>query len=338
MKAKQYSPSLTLSTLILFFISVCYGCSSLSGNTPSSSVKNGDKRVAITMDDLPLNIASSVTNKEMAAITNKILSHIKEYNVPVVAFVNEDGLIVNDSLDVERVSILNRWLDAGVELGNHTYSHKSLNKTSASEYKDDIVRGEETIKKLLANHGLKLRYFRHPYLHTGKDIQTRDEIIRFLEGRGQKVAPVTFDNSEWVFAKAYDIAYAANNKAQMDEIAKAYIPYMKSKQHFFEKNTDELFGRRINHIQLIHANRLNSDCLPALLKMMKEDGYSFITLEEALKDSAYLSDDRFIDSCCGISWLHRWALTQGKKGNDKFFKGEPLVPAEILKIAGLEHE
>ncbi|MBF0299123.1 MAG: hypothetical protein HQK51_10415, partial [Oligoflexia bacterium] len=54
-------------------------------------------------------------------------SHIKEYNVPVVAFVNEDGLIVNDSLDVERISILNRWLDAGVDKLKSDLSNETLN-------------------------------------------------------------------------------------------------------------------------------------------------------------------------------------------------------------------
>ncbi|MBF0315308.1 MAG: polysaccharide deacetylase family protein [Oligoflexia bacterium] len=331
MKTKLQHPIISAIILLGLFVHVCIGCSFFS----SSSVQSEEKRVAITIDDLPLNIAESVNNREMGAITDKILFHIKNHNVPVVGFVNEKGLVVNGSIDAERVGILNKWLDAGVELGNHTYSHKSLHTTPIDEYKKDIVDGESTVVKLLVNHGMKLRYFRHPYLHTGKELQTRDEIVRFLASRGQSVAPVTFDNSEWVFAKAYDNAYAANDKFQMEEIAKSYIVYMRSKQHFFEQQVGELFGRNIRHILVIHANRLNSEYLPELFKMMKDDGYSFITLDEALRDRAYQSANEYAGGG-GITWIHHWAITVGK--GREFFKGEPLVPARYLKIAGVEHE
>ena len=33
----------------------------------------------------------------------------------------------------------------------------------------------------------------------------------------------------------------------------------------------------------------------------------------------------------GITWLHRWALTEGKRGT--FFAGEPIVPDWIEKAA-----
>jgi hypothetical protein len=42
---------------------------------------------------------------------------------------------------------------------------------------------------LLAAHNMKLRYFRHPYLDTGRDLQTRRQAEAFLVARGYHIAP-----------------------------------------------------------------------------------------------------------------------------------------------------
>ena len=64
----------------------------------------------------------------------------------------------------------------------------------------------------------------------------------------------------------------------------------------------------------------------ALAGMLKQRGYSFVTLDRALQDPAYRKRDEYYGAG-GISWLHRWALTEGKRG--AFFAGEPVVPAWI---------
>jgi len=59
--------------------------------------------------------------------------------------------------------------------------------------------------------------------------------------------------------------------------------------------------------------------------------YKFINLQEALNDNVYKTEiTRFGN--WGISWLDRWALSMGKKGD--FFKDEPSVPDYILKMSG----
>jgi len=72
------------------------------------------------------------------------------------------------------------------------------------------------------------------------------------------------------------------------------------------------------------------DYLDNLLSMFARNGYKFITIEEALTDDAYSSRDEFY-SKAGISWLHRWAKTQGKKKD--FFTGEPELEDYITEFA-----
>ncbi|MBP6672091.1 MAG: polysaccharide deacetylase family protein [Bacteroidetes bacterium] len=300
-----------------------------------STSQRSSKLVAVTMDDLPLNIASKVNNTELRRVTVKLLGEITRAGAPVTAFVNEDKLVVNGRREDERAGILKLWLDANIDLGNHTFAHKSQNQVPVAEAKEDILKGERTIKELLAAKGKRPRYFRHPFLQTGRDSITRATLTSFLDSIGYTIAPVTIDNAEWIFSSAYDKAIVQNDSVKMESVAKEYILYMRSKVLFYEWMSDTLFGRQITQILLIHANRLNSDHYGTLLSMLKTEGYAFCTVEAALKDNAYRSRDTFYGGG-GISWLDRWALTRGFRG--KFFANDPHVPQSIMDYAGVKYE
>jgi peptidoglycan/xylan/chitin deacetylase (PgdA/CDA1 family) len=297
--------------------------------------KTADKTIAVTIDDLPLNIASRVSNAEMRTIVERLLEKIKQEKTPVNAFVNESKLEINGMRDPERVAILKLWLDAGVDLGNHTYAHKSQNQVPVSEAKEDIIKGERTIKELLAAQNKKPKYFRHPFLHTGRDSTIRTSINQFLDSLGYTIAPVTVDNAEWIFSSAFDKAYVKNDSALMRSVSEQYLSYMRSELKYFEWISDTLFGRPIRQILLIHSNRINSFYYSALCAMFRSEGYSFITVEEALNDEAYRSRNTFYGGG-GISWLERWALTRGYKG--AFFSGDPKAPQNIMDLAGVKYE
>ncbi|HYU97667.1 MAG TPA: polysaccharide deacetylase family protein [Pyrinomonadaceae bacterium] len=300
----------------------------------SSAQTKQQKYVAITFDDLP--VASTVqTDEGWAEITSKLLTTMTRNKIPVVGFVNEDQLYRDNKLDPNRVALLRQWLDAGLELGNHTFSHKSLHSIPLAEYESDVLRGEEVLRQLTAAKHAKLRYFRHPFLHTGRSLEVRQEFESFLHTHGYTIAPVTIDNSEWIFARAYDNARDANDRAATAQIAEAYVPYMESKFAHFESLSEKLFGRNIKQVLLLHANSINADHFGELVAMLKRRGYKFITLAEALTDSAYQSPDTTTGPW-GISWIDRWALT--RKMPDDFFQGEPRTPPFVLKFAKVESE
>ena len=106
-------------------------------------------------------------------MTGKLLRAIKTNRIPALAVVNEGKLYRQGVLDQNRANILRLWLDAGVELGNHTFSHPDINDTPLDQYEADVIRGETVTKSLLADRGMRLRYFRHPFLHTGLDLETK---------------------------------------------------------------------------------------------------------------------------------------------------------------------
>jgi peptidoglycan/xylan/chitin deacetylase (PgdA/CDA1 family) len=293
------------------------------------------REMAVTFDDLPGVVAPGEGTPELDAITGKLVRAIVANGIPAIGFVNEGKLAPRGTLEPDRVALLSRWLAAGLELGNHTYSHLDLHKTNLDQFEEDVVRGEETTAALLSSSHRRLRYFRHPFLHTGRSLDTRRALEEFLKHRGYRVAPVTLDNSEWVFARAYALAKQRGDPRAAARVASAYVPYMEAKIDYFERQSVRLFSREIRQILLVHANALNADHFSDLVQRLRARGYAFISLDRVLEDPAYASNDTFTGPG-GITWLHRWALTA--HGPVGILPGEPPTPPFILKAAGVTEE
>jgi len=188
------------------------------------------RRVAITIDDLPFVSANALPADEVRVRTEKLLGHLRSRAVPGVGFVNEGKVYEGDKEDAARVALLALWLDAGMELGNHTYSHLDLHGTALPEFQEDVLRGEVVTRRLLAARARAPRYFRHPFLHTGTDRETQEGLERFLSDRGYAVAPVTIDNWDYLFARAYDLA----GEREKGRFLESYLRYMSAVVEFYE--------------------------------------------------------------------------------------------------------
>src|SRR3984893_11351772 len=129
---------------------------------PLAAQKLPDRQVAITIDDLPAGSANSMDAPTITEMTTKLLTTLRDEKVPAVGFVNEKKLYKLGEVD-ERIKALRMWLDYGFELGNHTFSHSSLNRVGLKAWEDDVIQGESVTRMLLAEHKMTLRYFRHPF-------------------------------------------------------------------------------------------------------------------------------------------------------------------------------
>jgi peptidoglycan/xylan/chitin deacetylase (PgdA/CDA1 family) len=283
------------------------------------------RRVAFTYDDLPANIFRGDVSA-MREVTDGLLAGLRRHRIPAIGFVNESKLFDDETLDEERVALLRAWLEGGQELGNHSFSHPDINTTPLEEYQADVLEGERVTRALLADAGRELRYFRHPMLHTGLDLETKSAFERFLGEHGYRIAPVTIDNQEWIFARAYDHAHVRGDVDLKQRIATEYVVYMDSIFGYYEQQSRALLGYELPQVLLLHANRLNADAMDALVSAIRARGYDFVTLDEALEDEAYRLPDEYVGRA-GITWLHRWALARGERG--EFFAGEPDIPAFV---------
>lgn len=266
-----------------------------------------DRSVAFTFDDLPVVRSASLADAQ--AITTRLLDHIRAARIPSVGFVNEGKLEVPGEKPA-RTALLEAWLERGIDLGNHTYSHLRLQNATRAAFEADILRGEQVTRPLMAARGRTLRWFRHPTLSTGRDLATKVAVERFLAAHGYTVAPVTIDSDEYLYALAYDRARTRGDSAQMRRLGDDYVQYMAEIFGHWERLSRSLLGREPAQVLLLHANALNADWLGALAAMIRTRGYRFVALDEALRDEAYAQPDRYIRDN-GPSWLERWAVTRG---------------------------
>jgi hypothetical protein len=160
-------------------------------------------------------------------------------------------------------------------------------------------------------------------LQAGRTREAKERLEEFLSRRGYQQAPVTFDNSDWMFAFVYSGALARGDANMARRIRDAYVPYMESVIAFFERRAVEVVGREFPQVLLLHANHLNAEMAPELLAMLKRRGYEFVSLEQALRDDAYRMPNEYAGPG-GFSWIHRWSMTKGMPN-----KGEP-EPSEWL--------
>jgi peptidoglycan/xylan/chitin deacetylase (PgdA/CDA1 family) len=210
--------------------------------------------------------------------------------------------------------ILDLWLDAGAELGNHTWSHADLNRTAVADYEREILKADAVLRPVVEERGKKLEFFRYPMLHAGPTAEVKQSIAEFLAVHHYRNAPVTLDNSDYMFAALYTRPEFRARAMQ------EYVPYLESVVAFFERRSVEVVGREFPQIMLLHSSELNSRTMPDILAMFRRRGYRFVALGEALGDDAYRLPENYAGPG-GFSWIHRWSITKGMPN-----KGEPDEP------------
>ena len=132
------------------------------------------------------------------------------------------------------------------------------------------------------------------------------EIDDWLAGHGYRIAPVTIDADDWEFAEPYDDAISRHDEARRLRIRKQYLDYTERTVAWYQKASDALFGRQIAFVMLLHATRLNADCIDDLSDILKRRKLKGVTLDEAMKDPAYRTRDPYVGHD-GIDWMERWS-------------------------------
>lgn len=294
----------------------------LTSVAPSAQAASG--KVALTFDDLP-GLTVFTDQPYVNYINDMLLRGLRRHRLPATGFVNESKL--DEIKRAEQIANLQKWLDAGMNLGNHTFSHESPNTLGAPGYIQDIAKGEPVTRALLKQRGLPLGWFRHPYLETGFPEAAKREIDDWLLAHGYRIAPVTIDANDWEFAEPYDDAIARHDETRRRRIKAQYLDYTERTIGWYQSASTALFGRQIAFVMLLHATRLNADSIDDLAAILRRRKLKGVTLDEATKDPAYRLGDPYAGRD-GIDWIERWS--------DELHKSLPWdswqdPPAQIVK-------
>ncbi|MEJ7780903.1 MAG: DUF1349 domain-containing protein [Daejeonella sp.] len=286
------------------------------------------KKIAITFDDLPF-ACMCETDAQKQELTDKLMATFKKYNIPVLGFVNEQKLNTNGAPDPAKIALLQKWLDTGLELGNHGFNHVNIADISLYDYKQEILKGERVTRGLSQKVKRPYRFFRHPYLSPGNTLADRKELDTFLKQNKYKIAATTITYQDYTFSDAYEVALRLKDTITANRIKEAYLPYTLSQFEAAEKQSSDLFGRDVSQILMVHANMLNADAFGDVAKQLQDRGYSFVSIDEALKDPAYSRQDT-AQGKTRITWLARWASEMGK-GSVEYARSP--VPPFVLDMA-----
>lgn len=294
---------------------------SVHGQTPR-------RTMAVTIDDLPyVQFRDGPYLPRARAATSKILDTLRKHKVTAVGFVNESKL-GQSSERAGRVALLRQWVDSGMVLGNHTYSHPDFNRLTVEEFENQITKGDVVTRQLMRSRQPYQLYFRHPMTHTGDTQEKKEAIEKFLAARGYKVTPHTIENSDFIFNIPYANALQTNDDAMATRVREAYITFTIAATEFAEKISPQVFGREIPQTLLIHSNDITADSLDEILKQFETRGYTFVSLDEVMADAAYQTKDALVTKS-GPSWLFRWMKS---KGMDVDFSGDPDPPKWVMDL------
>lgn len=233
-----------------------------------------EKAIAITIDDLPF--VGTTHNKpgnlrrereRFIRMTNALVEH----NVPAV------GFVIAGAIEKEQWQLLEKFKEQGLTIGNHSYSHMSLNQTSASRYINDVARADEILMPLMDGQ----KFYRYPYLAEGGG-DKKQQVLNYLLTNDYIVAPVTVDSKDYRFNARLLSIYWRHRERHLGRIKTQYLDYI-WRQTLRAERLAEKNNLPQKHILLIHANLLNSYVLGDIITMYKDKGYRFITLEEALE-------------------------------------------------------
>ncbi|HZZ32637.1 MAG TPA: polysaccharide deacetylase family protein [Phenylobacterium sp.] len=279
--------------------------------------------VALTFDDLPT-MALTGDAPYAQETTKALLAGLRRHAAPAT------GFVIGERLEGEggeaHIRLIKAWRDAGMGLGNHTYSHASLNKTPVADYIADVEQADRILRPLLAMRGRPLRWFRHPFLETGQALESRTTFETWLAAHGYRVAPVTLENSDYVFALPYDEAILHHDTVAAMRIRRAYLDHTAKAVAWYRAAAFQLLGRRPSLVFLLHATRLNADTLDDLAVILRRNDLHPISLDKAMEDPAYKLADTYAGPD-GDEWLTRWSRTLHR---DLPWASFPEPPADIV--------
>ena len=286
------------------------------GGLAAGMASAAGRTMAVTFDDLPGPPAGLLSNSvsDLRENTRRLVAAFARPTLPVVGFVNEGKLVVAGETPEDRRAHHRSCAvgHAGHELGNHTYSHRDLNSPPLDGFEDDVVRGETVTRRLLAESRRTLRYFRHPFLHVGLDLDRRRAFETFLADRGYTIAPVTIDNDDYIYAAALLRRAPRRRSGAGRRLGDDYLRYM-------EHGVRVLRGGlppppRPRDPAGASRSRQRPEC--RLLRWLgRGDRGARVRVWLARgspRDEAYRIADTYVGPW-GLSWLHHWEQTDGGK-------------------------
>ena len=263
---------------------------------------SGHPVVALTFDDLPA-AGSLPPGMNRTKILTALAGELKANHLEgTYGFVN--GVKLENDPDAEQA--LHGWLDAGMNIGSHTWSHISLTANTAEAFEEEISKNEPTLMEY--GEVRDWHWFRYPFLWEGDTLEKRRAVRSYLFAHHYRVAQVTLDFEDYAWNDAFGRCMAQQNAVGLAWLKQSYMENAAEYIRLGREEEQIAFGHEIPNVMLLHATAFTTLMLPDLLKLLRGEGFTFEAIAEVESDPAYAMDpdaalkfggtlpDQFMDS------------------------------------------
>lgn len=283
--------------------------------------------VAFTFDDGPSVVSTPLLSAQ--ARNQAMLDALAKHQVKAALFVTAE----NGATQPAGYALAKTWGDAGHAIGNHTMTHPDLHsdKLSLAQYQQEILDCDRIISTLPGYQ----KWFRFTYLREGNTPEKRDGMRGFLKQYGYRNAYVSLDTSDWRLDEKLTEVLTKNPHADLSPIKRAYLSHIRQRAIAYRALSQQLQGRDIPQIILLHHNLINALWLDDVIAQFKDMGWNIVTPASAFADPVYqLTPDR---PAPGQSLLLSMARSLGVAKFDGWTRLVDDGDAEIeaLKVQGL---
>jgi peptidoglycan/xylan/chitin deacetylase (PgdA/CDA1 family) len=258
--------------------------------------------VALTFDDLPA-AGDLPAGDKRSRIATTLVAELKANHLKgIYGFVNAVRL----ENDPDAQQALRIWVNAGMNIGNHTWSHPSINSGSVEDFEHDIERNEAALSQYAG--GRDWHWFRYPFLWEGETLEKRHAVRAYLREHGYRVAQVTLDFEDYAWNPAYARCVAKQDERAIAWLRQSYLEYAAEYIRLGREEEHIAFGHEIPNVLLLHATAFTTLMLPDLIDQLRKEGFRFAPLTKVEKNAAYAQDpdaalpyggtlpDQFMDS------------------------------------------
>ncbi|MGD0098483.1 MAG: polysaccharide deacetylase family protein [Terracidiphilus sp.] len=242
------------------------------------------QQIAFTWDDLPAHSVLPI-GETRVDVGQKIIAAMKQAHMPpAYGFVNG----VQTERDPLSTPVLQMWRDAGLPLGNHTWSHPNLNQNTIEDWQLDLLKNEPLLNRYMGDGDW--HWIRYPYLGEGETAEKRAAVRKLLAQHGYKIAAVTMSFGDYAYNEPYARCVAKNDAAAIARLDAAYLDAASAAIGRSRAMAKALYGHDIPYVLLMHVGAFDARMLPRLIKLYRDRGFGFITLQQAEADPFYKND------------------------------------------------
>jgi peptidoglycan/xylan/chitin deacetylase (PgdA/CDA1 family) len=240
--------------------------------------------VALTFDDMPA-AGSLPPGQNRTKIATALAAELKANRLEgTYAFVNAVKL----ENDPDAQQALRAWLDAGMNIGNHTWSHLGLNGNTVEAFEHEISLGEPALEQYAEVRDW--HWFRFTYLAEGDTLGKRRAVRQWLGEHRYRTAQVTLDFNDYEWNEAYSRCSVKPDAEAISWLKQSYLENAAEYVRLGREMERIVWGREIPNVMLLHATAFTTLMLPDLLDQLRSEGFRFAALAEVEADPAYAQD------------------------------------------------